>query len=196
MSVKMSDKLDSSYGDTPMEQLTNIIFECKEGIDNNKYAIINELLLKVNNACSFETDTVAHSLNFQICSYMVNATDQIKEELDYTAENYNSDYENEHEWEDDDDAFYITTDIYCKIYLKHKTYKQIVLDFYSDFHSIIEDSFKNKKSYRNYQTALNVGYGKHIKEISCRIKDNIDPNWVKVKDTHVKYFSLKPSVSQ
>lgn len=194
MSVKMSDTLDSSYGKNPMEQLTNIIFECKEGIDDNKYAIINELLLKVNGACSFNDDKVCHVLTFQLCSYLINATDQIKEDLDYMPENYNSDYEHEHDYEDDDDAYTITTDMYCKLYLDHKTYKALVLDFYSDFHSIIEESFKNKKSYTNYQTAINVGYEKHLKEVSKRIKDNIDYEWVKVKDTHIKYIRVSPFI--
>ena len=192
--MNMSDTLDKSYGDTPMEQLSNIIFECKENLDNNKYAIINELLLKVNNACSFNTNKVCHSLNFVISSEIFNASDQIKEELDYLDENYNSDFEDAHEWEDEDDGYSITTEVYCKIYLDNKTFKTCVLDFYSDFHSIIEESFKNKKSYTNYQKSLNVGYTNHMKKISRGIKDNIDYQWCKIKDTHIKYLSVKPWV--
>ena len=192
MNIKMSDSLDESYGNTPMEQLTNIIFECKEGIDSEKYAIMNELLLKVNKACNFESGATPHYFNFRIQTILINATDAIKEDLDYCADNYNSDYEDYHDWEDEEDLFYINTDIHCKIYLDYATNRTCLLDFYSDFHDIIESSFKNKKSYVNYQTCLNVGYEKHLKEVAKRVKDNIDYEWVKIKETHVQYLSVKP----
>tara|TARA_R110002153_G_scaffold272618_1_gene441571 strand:+ start:132 stop:521 length:390 start_codon:yes stop_codon:yes gene_type:complete len=124
---------------------------------------------------------------------MINATDQIKEDLDGIPDNYNSDYENEHDWEDEDDIYSITTDIYCKIYLDNKTYCSDSI-IHCDFHGVMEESFKNKKSYGNYQSCLNVGYEKHIKEVSKRIKDNIDYEWCKVKDTHIKYIEIKPWV--
>lgn len=113
--MNMSDTLDESYGNTPMEQLSNITFESKENVDCHECAIINELLLKVNNACSFNTNKVCHSLNFVISSEIFNASDQIKEELDCLDENYNSDFEDEHEWEDEDDGYSITTEVHCKI---------------------------------------------------------------------------------
>jgi len=192
MNIKMSDVLDESYGDTPIEQLSNLLFESKESMDNKNYTIINELLLKINDACDFNTNKIPHYLTFIISSVLVNATDQIKEDLDYMAENYNSDYEEEHDYEDEDDCFYINTPCLCKLYLNASNNKACVLDFYSEFHSVIEESFKNKKSYINYQTCMNVNYSKHIKEISNKIKDNIDYEWCKVKDTHIKYISLKP----
>lgn len=187
----MSASLDESYGKTPIEQLTNIMFEEKEKISSKTYGIICELLSKVDKQVVNE-GTEPHCLKYMITSTLLNATDAVKEDLDYCADMYNSDYENEHDWECEDDGLTINTYGYAKIYLNHKETWLPVLDFYSDFLAIIEKSFKNKKSYTNYQTSMNVAYEKHIKELHAKIKDNIDYEWTKTKDTHIKYLSCRP----
>jgi len=190
----MSDSLDESYGTNPIEQITNVLFEEKEKLSSKSYGMICELIGKISKEYNYDGKE-PHCLKYVITSNIMNATDCVKEELDYCNDMYNSDYENEHEWECDDDGQYITTAGYAKIYLNHKETWVPVLDFYSDFLSIIEKSFKNKKSYMNYQTSMNVAYEKHIKEIHLAVKNNIDFEWTKVKDTHIKYISCRPWAS-
>ena len=191
MNNTLSDALDVSYGNTPLEQLTNIIFENKEKLDDKNYAVMNELVLKINNQI-MSNNNICHWFCFEICTELINATDDIKEQLDDCSETYNSDYENEYETEDVDDIQCIKTTGMCKLYLDTKVYSHEFLDSYMDFHDHIKEALCHDKSYMNYQASMSVLNNLHSKKIVKFVKDNIDYRWLKVVDTYVKYISLLP----
>lgn len=184
--------LDESYGDTPMEQLTNVIFENKEKFDNKQYTILNELLLKVNDRCNFNVGK-AHYVDFYLISNMFNATDDVKDRLDYCNENYNTEYEDE--FNDDEnymDYETVITKGRCKVYLDTLETVENTIDFYDDFISILDKSFKSDKSYSNYHTAVRIAIEKHVKEVSLKLKDNIDYQWMRVRDCSLAYSKISP----
>lgn len=194
--MNCSCALDKSYGETPMEQLTNIIFENKEKYDDNQYSIINELLLKVNDKCNFNKGK-AHYVDFYIISNLFNATDQVKDALDYCSDNYNSEYENEFNDEENYmDYESVITKGRCKVYLDTLEHVENTIDFYDDFISILDKSFKSDKSYSNYHTAVRITMEKHIKEVSIKLKDNIDYKWLRVRDSSLAYSKINPVVEE
>tara|TARA_R110002072_G_scaffold231120_3_gene388475 strand:- start:1837 stop:2427 length:591 start_codon:yes stop_codon:yes gene_type:complete len=191
--MNLSDNLAVEYGNTAWEQLSNILFETKEKLDNKNYTIICELLVKVDKMLDHPL-TKLHSYHFKLVTPIYTATDTIKEQLDYTHDNYNSDFELEHDDEEEDDIQFIESESYCKIYLKEDTESLMVFDSIKEMKNIIRNSMKNPKSCKNYESSLSVLFTKHSNEIHQSLKNHIDIEWTKIGKTLIVPTLIKPWV--
>jgi len=184
MNTSLSDALGPEYGKNDMEKLASVIFEAKEDIPETTYMLLNELLVKVDKMIEHVQDK-AHWFHFRIITTLINATDNIKEDLDDMADNYNSDYEDHYDYDDEDNVQTIITQAHCKIYLKEEINAVMFLEDIHYIYGLLKESGKNKKSFDNYNNALIVAMNKQIKLVATAIKDNIDPEWVKVEKTAI-----------
>ena len=189
--MSLSSKLDDSYGRNDMEKLCSVIFEAKDKMPETTYLLISELLLKVDKMIAHEQNE-SHYLYYEIVTPLINATDQIKNDLDYVADNYNSDYEEVHDYDDEDNVQYIKTKTHCRIYLKEKLTAILLVNDMVSIFDYLKDSQKNEKSFCNFYHSLNVATNKHIKKVSIALKDNIDTEWVKCGDTLIAPYMIKP----
>tara|TARA_R110000824_G_scaffold17311_9_gene70481 strand:- start:3119 stop:3697 length:579 start_codon:yes stop_codon:yes gene_type:complete len=189
--MNLSDQLGEDYGKNDIERLGNVLFDVKEKIDEKNYRIICELLLKVDKLVSHKQE-LPHLFTFNIVTTMINASDRVKDDLDHIVDNYNSDYVNEYDFEDEDDEVTIITNGYCKLYFKDETNILFVMGDTHSLIGLIGPTFSNTQGCKNYQSALNVSYAKHIKKVSDYIKDNIDYQWVKINETVFHPVMIRP----
>tara|TARA_R110000822_G_scaffold104844_5_gene232002 strand:+ start:947 stop:1528 length:582 start_codon:yes stop_codon:yes gene_type:complete len=191
--MSLSENLDDSYGRNDMEKLSSVIFETKEHLPETTYMLISELLLKVDKMIDHPL-LEPHYLFYEIVTPLINATDQIKKELDYVGDNYNSDYEELHDYDDEDNVQYVKTKSHCKIYLKEKLTAILLVNDIVDIFEYLKDSQKSEKSFCNFYHSLNVATNKHVKKVASALKDNIDTEWVKCDDTLIAPYMIKPTV--
>ena len=189
--MNLSDALGEDYGKNDMEKLGNVLFEVKEKIDEKNYRIICELLLKVDKLVNHKQE-LPHLFTFNIVTTIINASDRVKEDLDHIVDNYNSDYENEYEYEEEDEEITIITNGYCKLYFKDETTILFVMGDTRSLTGLIGPTFSNSQGCKNYQSAMNVAYAKHIKKVSDYVKDNIDYQWVKINRTELNPVLIRP----
>ncbi len=192
--MNLSDNLDAEYGKNPMEQLQNVLFETKDKIDEKNYLIICELLLKVDKMIEHKQDSL-HCYSYKLVTPVICATDVIKRQLDYISDNYNSDYELEHEDDDEDNIEFVETTTYCKLYLKENTEAIITHDDRPYMKKLVRDAMKNPQSCKNYESSLSVVFALHSKKIHQTLKNHIDIEWTKQGKTIIVPTLIKPWVS-
>tara|TARA_R110000851_G_scaffold85955_3_gene186751 strand:- start:152 stop:739 length:588 start_codon:yes stop_codon:yes gene_type:complete len=192
--MNLSDNLEDEYGETPMEQLGNIMFETKDKLDEKTYRIICELLVKINDKIDKPLE-IMHCYTFKMVTPIVCATDDIKQQLDYISDNYNSDFEDEHDDDDSEDADYVETTGYCKLYLKEATNLLMGFDPNTSIRELLRNAMKNPQSFRNYDSALNVLINVHNKKIHEVLKNHIDIEWTKQYKTCIIPTMIKPWVT-
>tara|TARA_R110002020_G_scaffold118361_3_gene270593 strand:- start:4527 stop:5129 length:603 start_codon:yes stop_codon:yes gene_type:complete len=192
--MNLSDALDPEYGKNPMEQLQNVLFETKDKLDEKTYRILCELMLKVDKIIEHPQEEL-HCYTFKLVTPIISATDIIKRQLDYISDNYNSDFELEHEEDDEDNIEFVETPTYCKLYLKEKMEAIMSHDDRKYMKKIVRDAMKNPNSCRNYESSLSVAFAIHSKKIHYILKNHIDVEWTKQGKTIIVPIIIKPWLS-
>ncbi len=192
--MNLSDALDAEYGKNPMEQLQNVLFETKEKLDEKTYRIVCELMLKVDKMIEHPQNEL-HCYTFKLVTPIISATDVIKQQLDYMSDNYNSDYELEHEDDDEDNIEFVETTTYCKLYLKEKIQAIMTHDDRKYMKKIVRDAMKNPQSCKNYESSLSVIFALHSNKIHTILKNHIDIEWTKQGKTIIVPTIIKPWLS-
>ena len=192
--MNLSDNLDAGYGKNPMEQLQNVLFETKDKLDEKTYVILCELLLKVDKMIEHPQEEL-HCYTYKLVTPIIAATDIIKSELDYVSDNYNSDFELEHEDDDEDNIEFVETTSYCKIYFKDRIEAIMTHDDRHYMKKLLRDALRNPKSCRNYESSISVAFALHSKKIHQILKNHIDIEWTKQGKTMIVPTLIKPWVS-